>query len=169
MKKLGFAFCILLVAFLLPDYVAAQHDDILVETDMFDFLIGEEYVDVKELGNFEKGACGYRTDSTGISRGICKIFVDTLTIILSVHERYEIGLGDVREILDLIVLNKESRTCGGCLLANELGQRILTLHPVGAPRNRESVLLTYSIDYESGKMTRVDQWEFEVNKRAFYP
>lgn len=147
----------------------AQQEEILVETDMFDFLIGERYVDVSELGSFEKGACGYSTDSTGISRGTCKIFVDTLTIILSVHKGYEIGMGEAHKILDLIVLNKESRTCGGCLLPNEVGERILTIHPTESPRIRESIVLTYSIDYESGKMTRVDQWQFESNKKAFYP
>ena len=156
MKKIIFLPLILLSIICL----VGQHNTIIVETDNFDFLIGKEYVEVSELGDFERGGGGWTTEVDGFMHGYSSIQHGPYTI-LSIEHRFmsnqnEQGTPHRKKILNIVVLDGAYSKCSNCLLPCSPEARIITIHPRFQPMNRDNILKAFLVDIKSGEVEVVD-------------
>ena len=165
MKKILLNIFILSILLSIEGY--CQKKEIISNTRDFNFLIGMEYSEVHELGDFKVKGQAWQTDSTGSKFGTSKLAFNDYMIIVSeqsINDEYSIT--DSRKILDLIVLNELCSSCTGCLKSNKQNTDILTIHPVDSVLSRETIIVAFMIDLKTGKFKQINPDKFEWKHNA---
>lgn len=142
-----------------------QNQEIISDTDAFDYLIGIEYTDVSELEGLvyttrtgrKKG--DLETSSTNFTKGAYQI-------ITSESVRHDpTSHKSVYKIQDVIVLNGSYSSCGGCLVSDKKDHTIKSIHPRGV-KKKGSVLLAFEKNNLTGIYTQVDPSKYTWNQKT---
>jgi len=142
----------------------SQTKDCLLDTDEFNNLIGMEYNKISDLVGFEYKSMGRRGKN-----GNAKLVYGDYFIITSEHIRKDIITGiKTHQIMDILVLDQNYRTCKACILPKDENSYTMILSPIGSPRKKASILAAFSISEETGKFQPIDPDDYEGNKNAFY-
>ena len=143
-------------------YGFSQSEDIVSNTNEFDYLIGMEYSEVSELKELDyKTRTGWRNDevemtSTNFIKGGNQIMTsETVRIDATSNSK-------VYKIHDIIVLNGFYASCEGCLLSNNKGITIKSFHPIGR-KKKDSILLAFEKNNATGKFKPVDPSRYTWN------
>lgn len=142
-----------------------QNQEIVADTDTFDYLIGVEYSDVSELdGLVYKTRTGMtkgdiETSSTNFTQG-------TYQIITSESVRHDATTHKkMYKIQDVIVLNGSYSLCEGCLVTEIKNSTIKSIHSKGK-NQKETILLAFERNDLTGIYKQVDPNKYIWNKKA---
>jgi len=150
----------------------AQTEDVFVDTDKFDYLIGKEYVGVEELGDFKGSTTMIGGDQGGIIAWQLLKYQEYI-IVTSEHRYKNDTLGHdffgrpktSNVIMDVVVLNGEYDGCFGCLTSKNGKDKIWTIHPDETDElKRANILATLRIDRKTGKFTKADPDELKDHR-----
>lgn len=143
----------------------SQTNEILSDTDEFDYLIGTEYSDVSELSELDFKTRTARikdkveTSSTKFTKGPLQIVTSESVELDPVSNR------KVYKIRDVIVLNGYYASCGGCLVADNKDITIRSFHTIGEKMS-ESILLAFEQNNSTGKFKQVDPAAYTWSRKA---
>ena len=143
----------------------SQVQKIVSDTNEFEYLVGMEYSDVKELDNLV-----YQTRTSMIDAkketSSTKFTKGTYQIITSEIVRYEPNsLKKIYTIQDIIVLNGTYATCEGCLISKVKDYTIKSVHQNGKVK-KESVIIAFKKNDLTGIFTQVDPRAYEWNENT---
>lgn len=142
-----------------------QNQEIVSETNEFDYLIGMEYSEVSELDGLVYNTRmsmkkdDIETSSTNFTKGMYQI-------ITSESVRHDpTSHKSVYKIQDVIILNGSYASCEGCLLSKVKDHTIKSIHPTGV-KKRGSVLLAFEKNNLTGIYTQVDPSKYTWNQKT---
>lgn len=139
--------------------VNSQEDTIIVPTDEFNHLIGKEFYDVSELGDFIE-TTSTSLSKSGIETRSARLISGAYTIYTSEIVSYSKDYGrKTRKILDLIVLQGYYSSCEGCLSSSN-NVTLKTIHPKGNDYTEDNIIVAFSRDNETGKYKKVNPKRF---------
>jgi len=151
----------LLFVFISTFVCYSQSSNINANSKQFEYLIGKEYTNVSELGDFKYKLRETSTfESKGIKYGITHIIINNQSIIILefLHTK---DSTIVHRIADLVVYKDVVSTCTQCLFPKYTAEMILSIHPDIFNKSRtDTVLAAFEINYETGKFNRVDRAKY---------
>ena len=138
--------------FLLSGTVFSQRNDIVQDKDEFEYLIGQKYTDVSDLGFFsfngrtsQYGPDMPETSCTTISNG------DKVIVLWEFVKQGRIMEGKIYEIQDILVLDKSYTSCVNCFISRKEGIRIKSFHS-SEKMTRENAILAIELDENTRKI-----------------
>ncbi|WP_299769560.1 hypothetical protein [uncultured Dokdonia sp.] len=165
MKNRILTYSIFFVFIFLSLNALSQNSEIISDTDEFEYLIGMEYTDVKELDTLVYQTrtsmidANKETSSTNFTNG-------TYQIITSEIVRYEPEtLKKIYKIQDIIVLNGSYYSCEGCLISEEKDITIKSIHQKSKVK-KESILIAFEKNDLTGIYIQVDPSKYIWNKNT---
>jgi hypothetical protein len=155
MKTIKTIFFILLFSSLFTFESYCQTDNIVADTKPFQYLIGMDYSEVSELGDFDSNSSSSITYSNGDKSSSANLIQGGKQIITSEKSWLDKNTNkEIHKILDVIVLNGKYTTCGGCLLSKKKNNRIKSIYPFGTI-NDDSIIVAFEVNGNTGKFKKV--------------
>jgi len=152
---------LLLQAFSQPEVVT----NIVADSKPFQYLIGMEYSDYSELGNFTKHSRSSITYPNGEKISAAKLVQGDKQIITSETTTLDEQTNlEVHKIQDIVVLNGYYTTCEGCLLPKKKINIILSIYSFGVIDDN-SLLIAFERNIKTGKYKRVNPDNLERNSK----
>ena len=144
-------------------YGNCQSSKIISDTKQFDYLIGKEYTNISELGDFESKSSGGQICPDGKKYFHTNLTYGDQQIITSeIFFKSANSTPENHKIYDIIVLNDRYSTCTGCLLSKNNKSYILTIHPYGIKDNAP-ILKAFRVSRKTGKFNQVNPKKFKIN------
>lgn len=164
MKDRILSYSVLFAFMFLSLNTLSQNSEVLSDTDEFDYLIGMEYSDVKELDNLI-----YQTRTSMIDAeketSSTKFTKGSYQIITSEIVRYEPKtLRKLYKIQDIIILNGNYSSCEGCLVSEVKDRTIKSIHQKSEVK-KESIVLAFEKNELTGIYTQVDPNNYVWNHK----
>lgn len=140
-----------------------QSDNIVADSKPFQYLIGMEYSDVSELGDFDSNSSSSITFPNGDKLSSANFIQGAKQIITSEKSWLDKNTNkEIHKILDVIVLNGKYSTCGECLLPKKKNNRIKSIYPYGNDDD-DSILVAYEVNGKTGKFKKVNPDKLKRN------
>jgi hypothetical protein len=163
MKTIKTIFSILLFSYFLSFESYCQTDNIVADSKPFQYLIGMEYSEVSELGDFDSNSSSSTTYPNGDKSSSANLIQGGKQIITSEKSWLDKNTNkEIHKILDVIVLNGKYSICGGCLLSKNKNNRIKSIYPFGTI-NDDSILVAFEVNGKTGKFKKVNPEKLKRN------
>ena len=152
--------------------VQSQDKTVLPTTDEFDFLIGKEYKEVSELGNFRLSTRTSSIHNKLEMSSTCLLIGDYQIFTSEIVETNKKSKRKSRKIKDVIVLRGNYSACEGCLLSDQQNSLIKSIHSLNQIQ-KETVLVAFKRDNKNGKYTQVTdfgayQWNTKTDRLSHF-
>jgi hypothetical protein len=139
-------------------FVGYSQTNIKDNSNQYEYLIGKEYSNISELGDFKYKLRETGTyEINGIKYGITNIIINNQSIILLEF----LDMKDstlVHRITDLVVCTDAITTCISCMFPKNTDDLILSFHPdVFNQSFKDTVLAVFNINFETGKLDMRDK------------